>query len=74
MKFTGALTFDEKKGFTHKDVFVDEGVFTSDSQDNCSYDVADHWIIPGLCDLHLHGAKGSDFSDADANGLSELLK
>lgn len=74
MKFTGALTFDEQKGFTHKDVFVDEGVFTSDSQDNCSYDVADHWIIPGLCDLHLHGAKGSDFSDADANGLSELLK
>ncbi len=74
MKFTGALTFDEQKGFTHKDIFVEKGVFTSDTFDTCIYDVADHWIIPGLCDIHLHGALGYDFSDADAKGLAKLLK
>ncbi len=74
MRFTGALTFDETKGFTHKDVFVDKGVFSSSSKDHLNFNLADHWIIPGLCDLHLHGAVGYDFSDGKAKALSEILK
>ena len=35
-------------------------------------DAQSHYIIPGLCDIHIHGAKGHDFSDADTNGLTEI--
>lgn len=31
-------------------------------------------VIPGLIDIHSHGAKGHDFSDADAEGLTEILQ
>lgn len=31
-------------------------------------------LLPGLTDMHLHGALGQDFSDADADGLRELQR
>ncbi|MCL2222684.1 MAG: N-acetylglucosamine-6-phosphate deacetylase [Oscillospiraceae bacterium] len=30
--------------------------------------------IPGLVDIHLHGCVGKDFSDADEEGLREMLR
>lgn len=31
-------------------------------------------VIPGLVDVHSHGAFGHDFSDADPEGLKVILK
>ncbi|MBU5482085.1 N-acetylglucosamine-6-phosphate deacetylase [Blautia sp. MSJ-19] len=31
-------------------------------------------ILPGLVDIHSHGAYGKDFSDGDVDGLKEILK
>ena len=31
-------------------------------------------VLPGLVDIHSHGAVGHDFSDADATGLKKILK
>ena len=74
MKFTGALAFDEDKGFSHKDVCFENGFFTQSKSDNITVNVADHWILPGLCDIHLHGAAGFDFSDGTYEALSQILK
>ena len=31
-------------------------------------------VIPGLVDVHIHGAVGADFSDGDYQGLEEMAK
>ena len=35
---------------------------------------ADHWIIPGMIDLHIHGTQGVDVMDANEHALSTLCK
>ncbi|MCI6603309.1 MAG: N-acetylglucosamine-6-phosphate deacetylase [Clostridiales bacterium] len=37
-------------------------------------DASGLWILPGLTDIHSHGAMGHDFSDADRDGLNEILR
>ncbi|MDD7021904.1 MAG: N-acetylglucosamine-6-phosphate deacetylase [Aeromonadales bacterium] len=32
------------------------------------------YVIPGLCDIHLHGACGADMSDGDPEGLFKMAK
>lgn len=36
------------------------------------FDWGDHYIAPGLIDLHLHGAVGRDVMDGTAEGLEEI--
>ena len=31
-------------------------------------------VIPGLVDVHIHGAMGADFSDGDADGLRTMAQ
>ncbi len=31
-------------------------------------------VIPGLVDVHIHGAMGADFSDGDAEGLQRMAQ
>ena len=36
------------------------------------WDVGGAWVIPGLVDIHTHGAVGEDFSDGKPEGLQPL--
>lgn len=36
-------------------------------------DATDLYVLPGLIDIHSHGAVGHDFSDGDLAGLEEIL-
>lgn len=38
----------------------------------CDVDAAGRYLIPGLVDIHTHGAVGEDFSDGKAEGLQKL--
>ena len=64
--------------FRVKDLAIVDGVISSDydtaSSDGVVIDATDKYIIPGLVDIHSHGAKGHDFCDADINGLKEILR
>ena len=42
--------------------------------DKTIVDAAGLRVIPGLVDIHSHGAFGHDFSDADPEGLKIILK
>ena len=37
-------------------------------------DAAGCYVIPGLVDIHTHGAMGEDFSDGKAEGMPILSK
>ena len=37
-------------------------------------DLQGNYVIPGLVDIHIHGAAGFDFSDGDAKGLVKMAE
>ena len=63
--------------FQKKDLYIHDGIIISDeaaaSEDGIVIDATGKYIVPGLVDIHSHGAKGHDFCDADAEGLMEIL-
>lgn len=71
MRLTGARVFDPLKGFNNRELSIWEGKIVSRC-DGEGVDLSGCWVIPGLTDLHFHGCRGADFSDADAAGLQTM--
>lgn len=66
--------------FVKKDLMVDDSHKIADicepgtvSDENC-IDATGKYVIPGLVDVHIHGAVGHDFSDGDSLGLAQIAK
>ncbi|MCM1219170.1 MAG: N-acetylglucosamine-6-phosphate deacetylase [Lachnospiraceae bacterium] len=77
MIIKGGLVFQEDKTFAKKDLYVEKGRIAADSSqvtDDVVIDATDLYVLPGLIDIHSHGAVGHDFSDNDLIGLEEILK
>lgn len=72
MRLTGAKVFDVQNGFVSRDVCIEGELLADHSSDGKSADLSGHYLIPGLTDVHFHGAKGHDFSDADPEGLQVM--
>ena len=73
--YKNAELFTEK-GFV-KGGFTVEGnvfgeVFQGDGPAGSSVDLGGARVIPGLVDVHIHGAMNSDFSDGDPEGLRRM--
>ncbi len=75
----GAMVFT-KDGFRKGDIaWTDGGVF-ADPNDPALRGADDAisgdglCVIPGLCDIHLHGACGADMSDGDPAGLAAMAR
>lgn len=64
--------------FQINDLLIADGKITDDfaaaSSDGKVIDANRKYVIPGLVDIHSHGAVGHDFCDADSDGLREILK
>ncbi len=74
MKITGTRVFEAQGGFTARDLYIEDGLI---SGHDCGGEVVDAqgcYAIPGLTDVHFHGCKGHDFSDADPQGLEEIAQ
>ena len=73
MLYTNANVFTPA-GFVHGGFTVDNGrfgeVFTGGRDGGT--DLGGACVIPGLVDIHTHGAAGADFSDGDAEGLKRM--
>lgn len=78
MIIKNGLVFCEDKTFVKKDIFIQNHRFmekaglTDEPQE--VIDAEGLYVIPGLIDIHSHGAVGCDFSDADVAGIAEILR
>lgn len=60
--------------FEDKDVFIKgkEIVVKPSESDAEDFDASGCYVIPGLIDLHFHGAAGADISDGDLDGIHKM--
>ena len=69
--------FQEDGSYRKMDLYVENGRIVSSEEevsDKEEIDASGLKVLPGLVDIHSHGAVGHDFSDADATGLKKILK
>lgn len=69
--------FQEDGSYQKKDLYVENGRLVSgesEVSDKEEVDASGLKVLPGLVDIHSHGAVGHDFSDADAPGLKKILR
>ncbi len=77
MIIKNGLVFQEDGSFVKKDLYIEEDRFVAteaEVSDKTEYDAQGLKVLPGLVDVHSHGAYGHDFCDADAEGLKVILK
>lgn len=72
MRITGGEVFDLEKGFISRDLCTNGMYISENTGDDIVIDAKDCYVIPGLVDVHFHGAVGEDFSDASAEGLQKI--
>ena len=74
MRYYNAYLFLGEKGFVRGGFDVEDGrfaaVFTDEREGEV--DLCGAHVIPGLVDVHTHGAAGADFSDGDTAGLRRM--
>ena len=69
--------FQEDGTFAEKDLYIEGKRFVSTKEEVTDQEVIDAkgmMVLPGLVDVHSHGAAGHDFSDGDVEGLKAILR
>lgn len=74
MKITGARVYKEEHFFKTGDVYIRDGLFADEYDTEEVFDANGLLMIPGLVDIHFHGAMGNDFCDADYAGLKKIAE
>lgn len=77
MIIKNAMVFQKDGTFLKKDIYIEKGFLVSSEEevtDKTVFDASGLKAIPGLVDVHSHGAFGHDFCDADPEGLKVILK
>lgn len=77
MIITNGKVFQEDGSYKVMDLYVENGRLVSSPEevtDKTQLDAAGLKVLPGLVDIHSHGAKRHDFSDADTGGLKVILQ
>ena len=67
MRIKNASVFGADKRFVKRDVLIRGGYFVDGSAESADDEVIDAdgtYCIPGLIDIHMHGALNSDVCDA----------
>lgn len=87
MMIRGALVYSSAFQFEQKNILIDDGLISgiwsemeisfdqicnSISKEIEVIDGTGMLVIPGLVDIHLHGAVGCDFCDATANSINKI--
>ena len=62
----------------YKDIYIRDGIISDmdegmKDKESEQIDATGLWAIPGLVDLHFHGAVGYDFCNTDEEGLKKIL-
>lgn len=73
MIYRNGIIFKEGK-FVREDFIVEDGIFAAEATSEEETDLNGKYVIPGLIDVHTHGAMGADFSDGDYDGLKKMAE
>lgn len=76
MIIKGGKVYQEDKSFAVRDLYIDNGRIVEDENqvtDNTVINAENMLVLPGLIDIHSHGAMGYDFSDGNVEGLKKIL-
>lgn len=73
MIIQNGLVFRGKEGFKEDTLYIENGRFVEAAGGDV-VDAAGCYVIPGLVDIHFHGAVGKDLCDADPNGLAAIAE
>ena len=77
MILKNGYVYGEDCCFAKRDLYVENGRIVPDASSLTNVEEIDAsglYVIPGLIDIHSHGACGCDFSDADPKGLQTILE
>lgn len=77
MIIKNGMVFQEDGTFRKQDLYTEGGFLVASEaevRDRRVVDAQGLKVLPGLVDIHSHGAFGHDFCDADPDGLAEILK
>lgn len=77
MIIENGLVFQEDGTYKQESIYIENHKIVSSYEevtDKTVIDATGLKVIPGLIDVHSHGAFGHDFSDADVEGLKTILK
>lgn len=75
MIIKNGLVFGEDFSFSRRDVYIDDAhqiAATPSGTDDSVVDAQGLYVLPGLVDVHIHGAVGCDFCDGSSEGLSQI--
>lgn len=76
MIIKNGTVYQEDKTFARKDLYLEGGRIVEGVEqltDLSEIDAEGLYVLPGLIDVHSHGAVGYDFSDGDTEGLEKIL-
>ena len=77
MIIKNGAVFGEDGLFQVRDLYIENHKIVASREevsDDTQLDAQGLYVIPGLIDIHSHGADGHDFSDGDVDGLRAILK
>ena len=79
MWYKNVRYFAGDDGFIHGCFCVENGRFVYVGKGDAPVDaectdLGGAYVLPGLVDIHIHGAAGSDFSDGDKDGLIRMAQ
>lgn len=72
MRITGTRVFSPEGRFELRDVCMAGGRFVDACDDEAVYDATGLMAVPGLVDVHFHGAMGQDFCNGTAEAIRTL--
>ncbi|MBE5859866.1 MAG: N-acetylglucosamine-6-phosphate deacetylase [Butyrivibrio sp.] len=74
MKITGAKVYTKDHIFKNEDIYMKDDRITDAASDDETFDASGLTAIPGLVDIHFHGAVGHDFCNTDLDGLRKIAE
>lgn len=74
MHLKNGIVLDDDFKFRVHDVHIDNGLIEQKSGENIDVDCTDCYIIPGLIDIHTHGAMGCDCMDLSYEAVDTVSR
>lgn len=74
MIIKNVYAYTEDKCFEESTIYMKDGLFATESDDDIVIDGQGCYAIPGLVDVHFHGCVGADFCDGTKEAIDTITQ